>query len=173
MLYKHLSRKSLQHDRSEQQTIKDIKEQFFSGKWFHILIIKKKKQTKNALSHFTVIFYFLFFPWEPTSKKYYACVFSLSSHSLSSCSRSGCYHSCSSTIRTSSAHQWHFCNLRTAQVWPKEDFLYNMAATGVTNAVLGWSTLAHSRESIQHGKHFNQILRDEDRPIGLTEWTLK
>lgn len=32
LLYKHLSRQSLQHDRSEQRTITDIKEHFFSEK---------------------------------------------------------------------------------------------------------------------------------------------
>lgn len=97
MLYKHLSRKSLQHDRSEQQTITDIKEQFFSEKWFH------RKKKKKALSHFSMLFLFVFFSWEPTSKKYEVCVLSPSSHSWSSCSRSGCYHFCSLAIRTSSA----------------------------------------------------------------------
>lgn len=95
MLYKHLSRKTLQHDRSEQQTITDIKEQFFSEKWFH-------KKKKKALSHFVVLFFF-FFSWEPTSRKYELCVLSPSSHSWKSCSRSGCYHFCSLVIRMSSA----------------------------------------------------------------------
>lgn len=57
MLYKHLSRKSLQHDRSEQQTITDIKEQFFSEKWFHRK--KKKKSIVTFLNAFFVCFFFL------------------------------------------------------------------------------------------------------------------
>lgn len=52
-LRKHLSRKSLRHDRSERQTITDIKEQLFSEKRFH----------KKALSGFM----FIFFPRESPS----------------------------------------------------------------------------------------------------------
>lgn len=165
MLYKHLSRKTLQHDRSEQQTITDIKEQFFSEKWFH----KKKK----ALSHFAVLFFF-FFPGNLLQESMsYACF--LPAPTLERAApgqaviNSAPWSSEWAVLQMGS--WWHFCNLRAAQTWPKEDFLHNMAAASVTNAPLGWSTFTYSRGSIQHGKDFSHILRDEDRRIGLTEWS--
>lgn len=144
MLYKHLSRKSLQHDRSEQQTITDIKEQFFSEKWFH-----RKKKKKHC--HISQCFFCLFFFPGNLLQKSTRCACFLPAPTLEAAApgqaviTSAPWPSEQAVLQMGS--WWHFCNLRAAQVSPKEGFLYNTAAAGVTNAALGWSTFTHSRGS--------------------------
>lgn len=152
VLRKHLSRESLQHDRLEQQTITDIKEQLFSEKWFH----------KKALSNFMFSFFFFSFSQGIHFKQVKGmCAFPLTSTpdvwwAQGQPVRQG-YCFLSSAVRLSSTANQILPNTWATSELHQPDqrkTVHNMAATGGTKPSTGPVPTAGGL-SVQSGQAFS------------------